>query len=94
MKPLKGQVIPRQYVMQGESLDTMGDVLFARRMLHMTRGMRKMPDVSKSTVMGREYIGKLQDHSGMLPTQVTVKKAQGKRAARPYGAFAARVFKK
>ena len=83
---IHGQVIPRQYVLKGESLDTMGDVMFAQRMLKKTRSMVNAPDVRKSVAIGRQYFGQLQDHSGLLPTQVTKKRLRGKQAAQPYKA--------
>ena len=79
-----GWAPPRQYVLQGESLDTVSDLLFAQRMLRKTRGLLRVPDVRKSAVLGRQYLGVLQAHSGMLPTQVTQKKKEGKKAARRY----------
>ena len=79
-----GQPIPRQYVLHGESLDTVADLLFAQRMLRRTRGLRRMPDVRKSVALGRQYHGELEAHSGMLPTEVTQKRKQGKAAARRY----------
>ena len=91
---IHGQIIPRQYVLKGESLDTMGDVMFAQRMLKRTRSMIKAPEVRKSVVIGRQYLGKLQDHSGLLPTEVTRKRLQGKQAAKPYGGPAPTFVKK
>ncbi len=83
-QPRQLRTAPIQYVLQGESLDTAGDVMYAQRMLQKTRGMRKAPDVRKSVAIGRQYFGKLEDQHGLLPTEVTKKRKQGKQAAKPY----------
>ncbi len=82
VKDMPGQPIPKQYVLQGESLDNLSDLLFARRALRPWG--RIMPDGSKSVALGRQYFGKLQDHSGVLPTEVTKRRIAGKRAAKAY----------
>ena len=63
-------------------MDTLSDLMFARRALR-TVG-RPMPGVPKSVALGRQHFGKLEAHSGQLPTEVTKKRIQGKQAARPY----------
>ena len=81
MKPgPKGQPMPLHYVLQGESLDNLADVIFQRRMLKRA-GTRK-PDTKH--IQTSQYFGQLQAHSGRLPTDVTRKRIQGKRAAAAY----------
>ena len=78
----KGQPMPLHYVLQGESLDNLADVIHQRRMLKMVRGARKAPDTKH--IQTSQYFGQLQAHSGLLPTDVTRKRIQGKRAAAAY----------
>ncbi len=70
--------------MTGEYLDTVGDLLYQRSILHKTRGLRRAPDVRKSAALGRQYFGKIQAHAGMLPAQVTQYRKQAAASARPY----------
>ena len=78
---MKPQVVPPHYVLQGESLDYLGDVLFQRRMLGKLRS-RVMPDTTH--ILASQYFGKLAPHHGLLPTDVTRKRMQGKRSAAAY----------
>ena len=82
MKGPQGQPIPLHYTLKGESLDYLSDVLYQRRILKKTRGARKQPD--NTHILASQYFGQLAPHSGMLPTNVTKKRIQGKRAAAVY----------
>ena len=81
------QAKPRgpSYLLSGESLDAIGDLLYNKQLLRKQRyKSSKMPDVSLTTTMGREYFGEQLDQHGMLPTEVTKRRLQGKQAAKPY----------
>ena len=87
VKPPPRAPVPRgpAYLMSGESLDTVGDLLYNKQLLKKQRFRSSaMPNVATSTVLGRNASSQLLDQHGLLPTEVTKKRLQGKQAAKPY----------
>ena len=78
----QGVPMPFQYRLTGESMDYLGSVLYQKRLLGKTRGIRSAPD--NPLRAANMYFGDLRPWSGLLPTDNIKKRVQGKQAASIY----------
>ena len=86
-KRLKGKQAAARptYLLPGESLDAIGDMLYNKQLLKKHRFRSStVPNVATSAALGRQANTQLLDQHGLLPTEVTKKRVQGKQAAKPY----------
>mgnify|MGYP002807214053 CR=1 FL=1 len=72
------------YILQGESMGDQATVQFLRRTAGRPRGPMHVPVTHMVPALGESYFGTKEVQSGLLPTQATLRRRQGGRAARPY----------